>query len=438
MTTATRTPADPWPAPTARDPVRAVVAVPGSKSGTNRALALAAAADGVSRLRGALRSRDTLLMAGALRALGVGIDHDGSAWVVRGGLGRRDGTPAAVDCGNAGTVARFTPALAALTDGDVTFDGDPRMRQRPLTPLLTALRGLGAVVDGDTMPLVVHGRGGIAGGAVTVDASDSSQLISGLLLAAPGYDEGVEVSHVGGRLPSGPYLDMTVTDLRAAGATVETEPGDPADPAGRPPTWRVSPGRLRAYDRAIEPDLNSAAPFLAAAVATGGDVTIPDWPTVTTQPGRMLPGLLEAMGAHAELTPQGLRVRGGAGLHGLDADLGDVGEAAPVLTALAVLADSPSRLRGIAHLRLQETDRLGALADQLGRLGADISVTEDGLAIRPAPLRGARLDPLADHRLAMTYAVVGLRVPGITVDDIATTGKTVPEFPAMWAAMLAA
>ncbi|MBL7494180.1 3-phosphoshikimate 1-carboxyvinyltransferase [Frankia sp. AgB1.9] len=438
MTTATRVPADPWPAPTAHEPVRAVVRVPGSKSGTNRALVLAAAADGVSRLRGALRSRDTVLMAGALRALGVGIDQDESAWVVRGGLGRRDGTPTAIDCGNAGTVARFTPALAALTDGDVTFDGDPRMRHRPLTPLLDALRALGAVVDGDLMPLVVRGRGGIAGGAVTVDASDSSQLISGLLLAAPGYDQGVEVSHVGGRLPSGPYLDMTVTDLRAAGATVETEPGDPADQTGRPPTWRVSPGPLRAYDRAIEPDLNSAAPFLAAAVATGGDVTIPDWPTVTTQPGRMLPGLLEAMGAHAELTPEGLRVRGGDGLHGLDADLGDVGEAAPVLTALAVLADSPSRLRGIAHLRLQETDRLGALADQLGRLGADISVTEDGLAIRPAPLRGARLDPLADHRLAMTYAVVGLRVPGITVDDIATTGKTVPEFPAMWAAMLAA
>jgi 3-phosphoshikimate 1-carboxyvinyltransferase len=420
--------------------VRAVVRVPGSKSGTNRALVLAAAADGVSRLRGALRSRDTLLMAGALRALGAEIDtgQDADAWVVRGGIGGRDGEPAAIDCGNAGTVARFTPAMAALTNGAVRFDGDPAMRQRPLTPLLDALRGLGAVIDGDVMPLTVHGRGGIPGGAVTVDASGSSQLISGLLLAAPGYDQGVEVSHVGGRLPSGPYLEMTVTDLRAAGAIVETSPGDPANPVGSPPTWRVSPGATRARDRAIEPDLNSAAPFLAAAVATDGDVLIPDWPEVTTQPGRLLPGLLEAMGARTEWTPAGLRVRGGGRLHGLDADLGDVGEAAPVLTALAVLADSPSRLRGIAHLRLHETDRLAALADQLGRLGADISVTEDGLAIRPAPLRGARLDPLADHRLAMTYAVVGLRVPGITVDDIATTGKTVPEFPAMWAAMLAA
>jgi 3-phosphoshikimate 1-carboxyvinyltransferase len=417
--------------------VRAVVRVPGSKSGTNRALVLAAAADGVSRLRGALRSRDSLLMAGVLRALGAEVDTDEPTWVVRGGLDRRDGRPTAVHCGNAGTVARFTPALAALTNGDVTFDGDPQIRRRPLTPLLDALRHLGAVIDGDVMPLTVRGRGGIRGGAVTVDASGSSQLISGLLLAAPGYDEGVEVSHVGGRLPSGPYLDMTVADLRAAGATVETAPGDPGDPLGQPPTWRVLPGPTRAGDRAIEPDLNSAAAFLAAAVATGGEALIPDWPETTTQPGRLLPGLLERMGASARWTPEGLRVRAGDGLHGLDADLGDIGEAAPVLTALAVLADSPSRLRGIAHLRLHETDRLAALADQLGRLGADITVTEDGLAIRPAPLRGARLDPLADHRLAMTYAVVGLRVPGITVDDVATTGKTVPEFPAMWAAMLA-
>jgi 3-phosphoshikimate 1-carboxyvinyltransferase len=412
-----------------------VVPVPGSKSGTNRALVLAAAAEGSSRLRGALRSRDTLLMAGALRALGVGVDTssgDGTVWVVEGGLRRRDGSPAVVDCGNAGTVARFTPALAALTDGDVTFDGDDRIRQRPLTPLIDALRRLGASIDGDAMPLTVHGRGGIPGGQVTVDASDSSQLVSGLLLAAPGYDSGVEVSHVGGRLPSLPYLEMTVTDLRAAGATVETDLA-----AGHAPTWRVAPGRLRAYDRAIEPDLNSAAAFLAAAVATGGEVVVPDWPATTTQPGRMLPDLLTAMGAHAEWTPEGMRVRGGDGIHGLDADLSNVGEAAPVLTALAVLADSPSRLRGIAHLRLQETDRLAALADQLGRLGADITVTDDGLAIRPVPLRGARLDPLADHRLAMTYAVVGLAVPGVTVDDIATTGKTVPEFPAMWAAMLA-
>ncbi|MDT3441154.1 3-phosphoshikimate 1-carboxyvinyltransferase [Pseudofrankia sp. BMG5.37] len=441
VTTATRVPADPWPAPTASGPVRAVVRVPGSKSGTNRALILAAAADGVSRLRGALRSRDTLLMAGALRALGIEVDTEsspvamGTEWVVRGGLGSRsaDGGPTAVDCGNAGTVARFTPALAALTRGDARFDGDPRMRERPLTPLLDALRRLGAAIDGDAMPFTIHGQGRLPGGPVTVDASSSSQLISGLLLAAPGYDRGVEVRHVGGRLPSGPYLDMTVADLRAAGAAVEVV----AAAAGQPPTWRVAAGPLRAYDRAIEPDLNSAAPFLAAAVATGGDVLIPDWPEVTTQPGRMLPALLEQMGARAERTPAGMRVRAGDGLRGLDADLGDVGEAAPVLTALAVLADSPSRLRGIAHLRLQETDRLGALADQLGRLGADITVTEDGLAIRPAPLRGARLDPLADHRLAMTYAVVGLAVPGVTVDDIATTGKTVPEFPAMWAAMLA-
>jgi 3-phosphoshikimate 1-carboxyvinyltransferase len=392
-------------------------------------------------------------MTGVLRQLGVRIDEDRPTgdWVVGGGLGTGEPADAArgaaagggaragdgvqVDCGNAGTVARFTPALATLHTGDVVFDGDPRMRDRPLGPLLGALRALGARIDGDVMPFTVRGEGRLAGGPVDVDASGSSQLISGLLLAAPRYERGVTVTHVGPRLPSGPYLDMTVTELRDRGAEVTVTPGDPA--TGRRPSWTVAPGPLRAADRAIEPDLNSAAAFLAAAVATGGEVTIPDWPAVTTQPGRLLPDLLVAMGARAERTADGgMRVRGGAGPHGIDVDLTDVGEAAPVLTALAVLADSPSRLRGIAHLRLQETDRLAALADQLGRLGADVTVTDDGLAIRPAPLHGARLDPLADHRLAMAYAVVGLAVPGITVEDIATTGKTVPRFPAMWAAML--
>lgn len=460
MTTTThaqREQIDPWPAPVATGPVRATVAVPGSKSGTNRALVLAAVADGTSRLRAPLRSRDTLLMAGALRALGAEVtDAPGAPGtsatpgeadlVVTGPLGAISGGAATVDCGNAGTVARFTPALATLARGDVHFDGDPRMRERPLTPLLAALRGLGARIDGDLMPFTVRGRGGIPGGAVTVDASTSSQLVSGLLLGAARFERGATVTHAGHRLPSGPYLDMTVADLRAAGVVVHVDDpsavggrGAEADPGAAPSTrrWRVEPGGPQAHDRVIEPDLNSAAAFLAAAAATGGQVTIPGWPERTEQPGRMLPDLLVAMGCQAELGPEGLRVTGGGRLTGIDVDLSDFGEAAPVLTGLAVLAESPSRLRGIAHLRLQETDRLAALASELGRLGARVAVTEDGLRIDPAPLHGGRLDPHADHRLAMTFAVVGLVVPGVTVDDIATTGKTVPDFARMWTTMLA-
>jgi 3-phosphoshikimate 1-carboxyvinyltransferase len=431
--------ADPWPAPTAAGPLDAVVSVPGSKSATNRALVLAALAPGTSRLRRPLRSRDTLLMAGGLRTLGVDVLDEPVAgaepdWVVRGGSGRAAAGDR-LDVGNAGTVARFLPAVAALTLGDVTFDGDPRVRERPLTPLVTALRALGADIDGDRMPLTVHGRGRLAGGEVTIDASASSQLVSGLLLAAPAYDAGVVVRHAGGRVPSGPHLAMTVADLRAAGAAVEvTGPraGEPATHRG----WVVEPGPLRPADRTIEPDLSSATAFLAAAAATGGRVVLADWPTATEQPGKLLPELLEAMGCGCELTAAGLAVRGPARLRGIDVDLADHSEAAPTLAALATLADSPSRLRGIAHMRLQETDRLAALSEELGRLGADVTVTADGLAIRPASLSGARLDPRGDHRLAMAYAVVGLVVPGVLVDDVATAGKTVPGFTRLWASML--
>ncbi len=415
--------------------------MPGSKSATNRALILAAISDGTSRLTRPLRSRDTLLMAAALGGLGVAVVDDHDDWLVHGQFPLRRVPAARIDCGNAGTVARFAPALATLVHGDVVLDGDPRMRDRPLTPLLDALRTLGARIDGDRMPLTVHGRGCLAGGEVTVDASASSQLVSGLLLAAPRYDHGVTVRHVGSRLPSWPHLEMTVAALRAAGAAVEatveaTVETEVVGPTGSGACWSVGPGPLVAHDHIIEPDISSASAFLAAAAATGGRVVLADWPDRTVQPGRMLPDLLAAMGCMVTHTAAGLEVRGPGRLNGIDVDLSDYGEAAPTLAALAVLADSPSRLRGIAHLRLQETDRLGALATELGRLGAAITVTDDGLAISPAPLAGARLDPRADHRLAMAYAVVGLVVPGVLIDDIATTGKTVPQFPRLWAEML--
>ena len=414
-----------WAAPTPSAPVVGVVTVPGSKSLTNRLLVLAALADSPTDLVAPLRSRDTLLMAQALRALGCTVADVGDDWRVTPGSSTG---PVTLDCGNAGTVARFAPPLAALRAGTTVVDGDPRMRERPIGPLLAALRQLGARVDGDTMPFTLTG-GSLRGGEVTIDASRSSQLVSGLLLSGPGMPDGVVVRHVGEPVPSAPHLVMTVEVLRAAGAVVDDS---------EPDVWRVLPGRLRGGVRVVEPDLSSASAFLAAAAATGGSVTMRGWPTASTQPGVLLPGLLERMGCTTSVLDGNLTVSRTGELVGLDVDLHSYGEVVPTMAALAVLASTPSRFRGVDHLRTQETDRLAALAGELGKLGADVTVTSDGLAIRPAPLTGARLDPQADHRLAMAYAVVGLRVPGVLVDDMATVGKTVPEFPAMWAALTGA
>ncbi len=424
MTTSTRAP---WSAPTADGPVRATVAVPGSKSITNRALLLAAAADGPSAVHGAPRSRDTDLMIAALRALGVPVTV-GDTVVVNG-----DGTlrgPATVDCGLAGTVMRFVPPFAARATGEVRFDGDPRARERPMSVVLAALRALGAAVDGDGLPFALQGTGSVRGGAVTLDASSSSQFVSGLLLAAPGYDRGVMVHHSGAPVPSLPHIEMTVQMLRSAGVAVD---GPDAD------TWRVAPGRVAARDWVVEPDLSNAGVFLAAAAATGGEVTVPGWPPRTTQAGDRIRPILEQLGCGVFLDPAGLTVRGPDRLDGLDVNLHDVGELTPTVTALAALASGPSVLRGIAHLRGHETDRLAALATEIGSLGGDVRETSDGLVVLPRPLRaGSRpWRAYADHRMATAGAILGLVVPGMAVDDIDTTGKTLPGFPAMWAAMLA-
>ncbi len=426
--------------------------MPGSKSATNRALLLAALADGTSRLKRPLRSRDTLLMARALRALGVGVvdegfdhgddcpGHSAGTWVVTGQPVPHELTPAtSIDVGNAGTVARFLPpAAAVLTRGIVHVDGDPRMRERPLGPLLRALTAAGVRLDDagrGAIPFDLHATGRVAGGSVAVDASSSSQLVSGLLLSAPRFDAGIVVHHDGPPVPSAPHLRMTTSMLREHGATVLEPDGGAGGTAG-PVSWVVQPGRLHPVDRLIEPDLSSASAFLAAAGATGGEVVLEGWPVDTEQPGRLLPGLLEAFGCRCTIADGKLTVHGPDRLTGADLDLHAYGEAAPTLCALAVLADSPSRLRGIAHLRLQETDRLAALAHELGLLGARVEVTDDGLAVTPAPLHGGLLDPHADHRLAMAFAVVGLAVPGVEVRDIATVAKTVPDFPVRWAELL--
>lgn len=408
--------------------------LPGSKSVTNRALVLAALSPGPALLRRPLRSRDTLLMAAGLRTLGVSIVEETPAgaptWQVGGQPGPLRPVGDLVDVGNAGTVARFLPAVATLARGDVRFDGDPRVRQRPLGPLLAALRTLGAVVDDGgraALPITVHGSGRLPGGTVEIDASSSSQLVSGLLLAAPRFDRGVTVRHVGPPLPSAPHLAMTVAMLRSAGAVVDDATMD---------RWTVAAGPLAARDWDIEPDLSTAAPFLAAALVTGGRVRVPGWPARTTQPGAALPQLLQRMGADSALDRGGLTVRGSGEIRGIDADLRDCGELTPVLAALAALATGRSVLRGVAHLRLQETDRLAALAREISGLGGDVRETADGLQIAPRPLHGGHFATYDDHRMAMAGALLGLAVPGVLVADVATTGKTVPDFVGLWTRLL--
>ncbi|NUW45068.1 3-phosphoshikimate 1-carboxyvinyltransferase [Nonomuraea rhodomycinica] len=421
-------PAQHWPAPVATGPVAASVELPGSKSVTNRALVLAALAEGPGTVRRALRSRDADLMVAALRSLGATLEPTAETsasvdWRVTPGPVRGG---AHVDAGLAGTVMRFVPPVAALADGPVTFDGDPHARKRPMGPILDALRALGARVEGDALPFTVSGP--IAGGEVTIDASASSQFVSGLLLTAARFEKGVTIRHSGPPVPSQPHIDMTVQMLRAAGVRVDD---------GERDVWRVEPGPVAPRDLTVEPDLSNAAPFLAAAMVTGGTVTIPGWPAVTTQPGDALRGLLADMGATVHLDDDGvLSVTGSGRIEGIDADLREVGELTPTIAALAALASSPSRVRGVAHLRGHETDRLAALATEINRLGGDAEETDDGLIVRPRPLHGGVFHSYDDHRMATAGAVIGLAVPGVEVENIATTGKTLPEFTTMWASML--
>ncbi|MGP4098663.1 3-phosphoshikimate 1-carboxyvinyltransferase [Nonomuraea sp. KM90] len=458
-------PAPHWPAPAATGPVDATVPLPGSKSVTNRALLLAALADGPGVVRQALRSRDADLMVAALRALGTtlestresaaGVDWQVTPGPIRGG--------AHIDAGLAGTVMRFVPPVAALADGPVSFDGDPHARKRPMGPILDALRSLGARIDNDALPFTISGP--LTGGEVTLDASGSSQFVSGLLLAAARFEKGITIRHVGPPVPSQPHIEMTVEMLRAAGVTVDD---------GERDMWRVEPGPITARDMTVEPDLSNAAPFLAAALVTGGTVTIPGWPVHTTQAGDALRDLLTTMGATvtrsspaaetasrsgSESGPEAgsesgssagagdqrpasrttdLVVTGTGQITGIDTDLRDVGELTPTIAALAALASTPSRIRGVSHLRGHETDRLAALATEINRLGGDAEETEDGLIIRPRPLHGGTFHSYDDHRMATAGAVIGLAVPGVEVENIATTAKTLPEFVQMWTAMLEA
>jgi 3-phosphoshikimate 1-carboxyvinyltransferase len=413
------------------------VSLPGSKSLTNRELVLSALADGPGTLHSPLHSRDTALMVEALRQLGAGIDEVPGL----GGFGSDLRiTPAPVragetiDCGLAGTVMRFVPPVAALSAGDVTFDGDEHARHRPMEVTIASLRALGVGVDDagtGRLPFVVQGTGRVRGGDLAIDASSSSQFVSGLLLVASRFDDGLRLTHTGERLPSLPHIDMTVLCLEQRGVSV----GRPDDRR-----WHVAPGVIGARDVTIEPDLSNASAFLAAALIAGGTVTVERWPAQTTQVGAHLTTLLSAFGARFAVTDDGLTIDGGAGLRGGDAlpgvtmDLRHGGELAPSLVALAALASGPSTITGIGHLRGHETDRLAALATEINALGGAVEELDDGLHIEPRPLAATDRpwQSYSDHRMAMAGAIIGLAVPGLQINDIGTTAKTLPQFAELW------
>ncbi len=417
-------------------PVDISVVIPGSKSVTNRALILAAQANSPSTLRRPLVSRDSELMVQGLQALGIGIvEQDG----IVNGLPEYQLTltpaamsgPARIDVGNAGTVMRFLPPLAALATGEISFDGDSRSYERPLAPLIKALEQLGVSIEHEgrySMPFSLHGTGTVRGGEITIDASESSQFLSALLLVAPSFTDGITVTHKGDTLPSMPHIEMSVAMLRGFGATVVVDVDAKS--------WRVLPGALQGCELVVEPDLSNAAPFLSIAMLCGGSITVTDWPEKTTQPGDQLRSIFSRMGADISMNQTGLTLTGTGVIHGIDIDLHDVGELTPSIAALAVFADSPSHLRGIGHLRLHETDRLTALTREINALGGNVEEDENSLHITPAPLHGGVFHTYDDHRLATAGAVIGLVVPGIEVENIATTRKTLPDFPGLWRSLL--
>jgi len=413
------------------EPVNAKITIPGSKSATNRALILAAIAKTPSRLRKPLSSRDADLMVKGLQRLGCkiyeikteqGFDYQITPHKLSG--------PTQIDVGNAGTVMRFLPPIASLATGLVHFDGDARSHERPLEPVIKALEQLGASIEHGNkyrLPLTINGSGEIKGGEVEVDASASSQFISALMLLGPATKNGLTIKNIGKTLPSMPHIEMTIQMLRQFGATVEVNEN----------SWKVISGDLLGQDLTIEPDLSNAAPFMAAAMICGGSVEILDWPKSTSQPGDQLRDIYAKMGARIERSNEGLKISGSGTISGIDIDLHDVGELTPSIAAVAALASSPSTLRGIAHLRLHETDRLAALASEINNLGGDVTEGPGELLIKPSKLVASQIfKSYEDHRMATAGAIMGLAVKDLIVENIETTKKTLPDFPGMWQEML--
>ena len=426
-----------WSAPfrsgltAASKPISATVTIPGSKSATNRALILAALATTPSRIRKPLSSRDTDLMVKGLQSLGCKIeqiktDQGFDYQVIPGKLTG----PTQIDVGNAGTVMRFLPPIAALATGLIHFDGDERSHQRPIGPVLSALEQLGVSVEHNNkykLPITINGAGKIKGGTVEIDASASSQFVSALLLVAPATQEGITIKNIGPSLPSAPHIEMTIQMLEKFGATVQRTAS----------SWSVKPCQLIGQDLVIEPDLSNAAPFMAAAMICGGSVQVSDWPLSTTQPGDQLRSIFTKMGAKVELNASGLTITGTGKIDGIDIDLGDVGELTPSIAAVASLATTPSALRGISHLRLHETDRLSALANEINNLGGSVTEGPGDLIIKPGEMNASQIfRSYEDHRMATAGAIIGLAVEGVIVENIETTRKTLSDFPGMWQGML--
>ena len=413
-----------WLAPSTQSPLSATISLPGSKSLNNRELVLSALANKPTTLLDPLKSRDSSLMIAALRKLGTRIEESEHSLLIEP---QPLTGPAAIDCGLAGTVMRFVPALATMATGQIDFDGDLAARSRPMKTTVDSLRALGVSVEGEGLPFSILGTGKVAGGEIEIDASASSQFVSGLLLVGARFKNGLTISHVGDHLPSMPHIDMTIDCLQKRGVSA-TKTGASS--------WRVEPGEISGGEIKIEPDLSNAGPFLAAAMVAGGQVTIKNWPASTTQVGDDFDGILQRMGAKIERVDGNLVISGTGKISGIDIDLSTGGELTPVIAALAALADSQTTIRGVAHLRGHETDRLSALVNEINSVGGDATETNDGMIINPAPLRGGLWKTYEDHRMATAGAIIGLRVPGIEIEDITVTSKTIPQFVALWDKML--
>ena len=417
-----------WSAPSAKRPIHSTVSIPGSKSATNRAFVLAALGDSISKIHKPLLARDTELMLQALEKLGCTITRSNE--IIEITPMKRVHQDLAIDVGLAGTVMRFVPPLAALTAGVVHFDGDQRARNRPMKTLIDSLKALKISVDDESsgsLPFSIVSDGNVQGGEITIDASESSQFISALLLAGAKFSNGLTIKHVGNKLPSLPHIEMTIDMLNQVGVKVSSIEKN---------SWKIEPTVIKSKDWLIEPDLSNAGPFIAAAMVTKGEVTITDWPQNTTQAGNAWIEILTKMGAQVVLTEKGLTVSQSGDIKGIDFDLSDVGELTPVLVSIAVLAKSNSSLTGISHLRGHETDRLAALVENIKAIGGDADETTDGLIIRPKKLHGGLWKSFDDHRMATAGAVIGLVVEGILVDDIKTTSKTLPDFENMWTSLV--
>jgi len=417
-----------WHAPTINGAINSTLEIPGSKSATNRAFVLAALGNKNSIITNPLFARDTNLMLDALEKLGCNVVKKSNS--VEISPMKKDHSEISIDVGLAGTVMRFVPPLAALSSGTSHFDGDERARNRPMKTLIESLKKLNVkVIDNHQgkLPFSIISDGQITGGEIEIDASESSQFISALMLVGAKFNNGLTIKHVGQNLPSAPHIEMTIEMLKEVG--VKTNQINAT-------TWRIDNQTINSRNWVVEPDLSNAGPFLAAAMVTKGEIKINDWPLQTTQAGNSWIEILSLMGANIQLNSKQLILKNDSEIKGINYNLNDVGELTPVLVAISLFANSKSEFTGISHLRGHETDRLAALVENITAIGGDAKETEDGLIINPKQLHGGVWKAFDDHRMATAGAVIGLKVKDIYVDDIATTSKTLPNFEEMWNKMV--